>query len=163
MINCSSAPVYSWNNKRGIRCEVSTSTTQHITVRKEAELQKRIRDPVPFWLLTAGSGSVFSLKCWIGRIRIRIKWIRIRNTANKTTVPVAFRALLFLHMPLTGDIFRISNPGLPVCATSTHQLFDILGLEQRGDGDTGLNSQQPHRVLWKSTQLFPAIRISFRL
>ncbi len=26
----------------------------------------------------SGSGSVFSLKCWI---RIRIKWIRIRNTA----------------------------------------------------------------------------------
>ena len=28
----------------------------------------------------SGSGSVFSLKCWI---RIRIKWIRIRNPAHK--------------------------------------------------------------------------------
>ncbi len=34
----------------------------------------------------SGSGLVFSLKCWI-RIRIRMKWMRIRNPGIKECVP----------------------------------------------------------------------------
>jgi hypothetical protein len=56
-----------------------------------------LQDPIfghqnPWIRICFGSGSVFSLKCWI-QIRIRIKWIRIRNPDYNHIILVLFHYL----------------------------------------------------------------------
>ncbi len=70
----------------------------------------------------------------------------------ETTCDISYyRYVFFTYASKRWHLSHFEPWTVTVCATSelllTHQLFDILGLEQRGDGDAGLHSQQPHRVL----------------
>ncbi len=74
-----------------------------------------VLNPDPYGIqICIGSGSIFSLKCWI---RIRIKWIRIRNPEKKVGQYIFFYAsllLLFLDPGSGMDKNQDRGPGIDI-------------------------------------------------
>ncbi len=93
----------------------------------------------PWIRIGSGSGSVFSPKCCF-RIRIRITWIRIRNTAfiyvsGFATLTIAIFSMVFWNWPK----FPLAPLQLPLLAQCLQFLGRLLGALLQLPQDLGVD------------------------